>query len=255
MGVEEFVVKALRGPKRGILEHSLCQHLALAIASQPLRKIRLICEAAYLLDEKTREEIGISNDDLEVIYQVCLGFVNATHATVPSFYSNIEVWSVNWGFIKKRREIEIFRRYIAPWFSDRTIQLFEVAMSEKEAKEFLEIKKKAREAYANLEKLRGEGCNDGEVLKRLEVEWKHYYAVGFFMAVHYLTKQSFNELTSMFIGWALPKVQQIFACLSRLVEPTLFEEMLGLYRTREAEGVESESVATPVGGSNEGPVG
>jgi len=257
VSVEKFAIRALRGPKRGILEHSLCQHLALAITSEPLRKIRLICEAAFLLDEKTWKEIGINEDDLDVLYRVALAFINSANENRRYYDQVIPIWTVSWSFNKPADDLELYRRYIQPWCSKYTLEYFSCVMNKSDLKRFLQAEEAMRKTEAELEELRRNGCTDKSLLSKLELKLEYCYAVFFFVVTRYLSKQCFNELANMFISWGLPKAQQIFACLSRLVEPALFEEMLGLYRGRAREAEREESVAPTqaVGGPNEGPVG
>ena len=43
---QEFARQALRLTRKGSFEQLVCQHLIVSVASEPLTKVRLVCEAA-----------------------------------------------------------------------------------------------------------------------------------------------------------------------------------------------------------------
>lgn len=107
--LESFAQTALRRNKTGSYEQLLCQHLIKAVAEQPTEKIRLICEAAYMVP-------GFESENLEVIFEVSTSF-NATQYNVfkDSFMRDPSMrWPgvIAWGF---KQDEESYTKYIQPW--------------------------------------------------------------------------------------------------------------------------------------------
>jgi len=53
---QEFTSQALRLRRRGSFENLLCQHLIMSVAADPMTKVRLICEAAWMVNPNKIEE-------------------------------------------------------------------------------------------------------------------------------------------------------------------------------------------------------
>lgn len=100
-GFQEFASKALRLHRRGSFENLLCQHLIMSVASEPLRKVRLICEAGWMVD---LDKIGLDIEQVETIYTVALSFLNTNPKT--------DFLSMAWGFSLTK---ENYERFVAPW--------------------------------------------------------------------------------------------------------------------------------------------
>lgn len=98
---QDFVSSALRLHRRGSYENLLCQHLIMAVNADPLRKVRLICEASWMTDPS---KTGLDMKQVETIYTVDLSLLNTNPET--------DFLSVAWGFSLTP---ENFERFIAPW--------------------------------------------------------------------------------------------------------------------------------------------
>lgn len=78
--LEQLAGKVLRPSRRMGLEDLLASELATAALSDPLAKIRHVCEGVLLLGEEELREVGLSRKDmeeLEKIYALTLAFQNA----------------------------------------------------------------------------------------------------------------------------------------------------------------------------------
>lgn len=84
---ESFASQALRLRRRGSFENLLCQHLIMSVAADPMTKVRLICEAGWMVNPN---KIGLDLNQVETIYTVALGFLN----TNPE----VDFLSMAWGF-------------------------------------------------------------------------------------------------------------------------------------------------------------
>lgn len=116
---EEFTSSALRLHRRGSFENLLCQHLIMSVASDPLTKVRLICEAGWMVDP---DKIGLDLTQIETVYTVALSFLN----TNPK----ADFLSMAWGFSLNRGN---YRRFVAPW--RRKTSLFFMASCAAETEE------------------------------------------------------------------------------------------------------------------------
>jgi len=100
-GFQEFASTALRLQRKGSFEQLLCQHLIVSVASEPLTKVRLICEAAFMVP---KDKVNLDLELAEAIYLVALGFLNTN---IQSDYI-----SVAWGFNLTSKNYD---RFIKPW--------------------------------------------------------------------------------------------------------------------------------------------
>ena len=255
--LEEVAFRALRGPKtRGILEHSLCQHLAQAVYSAPLRKIRFICEAAYLLSQEERQQLGINNEELDVIYRVCLSFLNVVanraatvtkkrgrkFVTYPC--SPYTYYTIAWAFNVTLPPPEIlnqYKRYVQPWIRNNYIRYAKVSGYVQLLEALKEVIKKYDSKIDELEKSKAE-----EKQLQQAYEMRNACVAQFFFVSSQCTfPEDYYSLVGQFTAWALPKTQRIFAQLSSLVDPTLYTQMLGLYRrAEEAEATNGDSMGS-----------
>jgi len=99
---EEFAARALRLHRKGSFESLLAQHLITSVPSDPLLKVRLILEAAYMIPaDKLKTDINL----VETIYTIALGFLNTSTPREYIYFA--------WPFISSD---ENFTRYIKPWY-------------------------------------------------------------------------------------------------------------------------------------------
>lgn len=140
-GFEEFASKALRLHRRGSFENLLCQHLIMSVAVDPLRKVRLVCEAGWMVDP---DKIGLDIKQVETIYTVALSFLNTNPKT--------DFLSMAWGF---SLTVENYRRFIAPWRRKTSLFFLSscVADTEEKRKRLDQAKNEAEHFYLMTYKL------------------------------------------------------------------------------------------------------
>jgi hypothetical protein len=124
----EFASQALRLSRRGSFENLLCQHLIMSVAADPLTKVRLVCEAGWMVDA---DKIGLDLNRMETVYTVALSFLNTNPKT--------DFLSVAWGFSLTP---ENYKRFIALW--RRKTSLFFCTSCQAETKEKSERLEKAK---------------------------------------------------------------------------------------------------------------
>jgi len=103
----QFGERALREPKGGAFERLLCQHLVLAVTSDPLNSIIHTCRAALSLPKKATDQLGIDTEKTKRILTVALNFQQAER--------NEEKYSLIWSFSKQGKKG--FEKYIKPWLT------------------------------------------------------------------------------------------------------------------------------------------
>ena len=102
---EKFASQALRRNKLGSYEQLLCQHLIKSVASEPIEKIRLVAEAAYMVPSTPVDE-----EILDIIYSVVTSFIGTEIIiTNPDLFFG----KIAWGF---QLTDENYEKYILPWF-------------------------------------------------------------------------------------------------------------------------------------------
>ena len=89
---QSFTSQALRFRQKGSFETLLASHLAVAIPSPPLVKVRLISEACYMIPEG---KLDLDMNLVETIYLICLSLLNT-----PTRNDTV---SISWGFPKQQR--------------------------------------------------------------------------------------------------------------------------------------------------------
>lgn len=99
---QKHASSALRLHRRGAHENLLCQHLIISVASDPFMKIRLICEAAYMVDA---EKLNLDLEKVDRLYSLCLSFMSTK-------YNPNENLVIAWNF---KSTPENYAHYIQPW--------------------------------------------------------------------------------------------------------------------------------------------
>jgi hypothetical protein len=251
----KFVQDTVRGPKRGILETSICQHLALSINCKPLNSIYHICSAALKLMSEERQKLEINMEELETLFTVTLAFLNALklkkkYVTDESYwhidYETQEYCAIIWGF---KETLENYKKYVEPWnqlskfiFAPIVIPLHTKESLEALDEEEEEIKKKIQELTDQLAKQTEKSENLEKQLDALREDSVATWRYIFFTISKYLSLDAFAELQNHFLNWALPKAQVIFNKLSSHVNPDVYSRVLELY-VKKGEGKEEISEA------------
>jgi hypothetical protein len=129
---ERFTSQALRLTRKGSFEQLLAQHLIQSVSIDPLNKVRLVLEAAFMVP---KDKLELDVDLAETVYLATLGFLNTN---IQSDYI-----SVAWGFCLTR---ENYEHFIKPWH--KGIPLSFAASSTAETEEKREMLKKAEDNAA-----------------------------------------------------------------------------------------------------------
>jgi len=105
--LESFASVALRRSRPGSYEQLLCQHLIAATVAPPIEKIRLVCEAAYMVPEPP-----VDAETLETIYKVVTSFTS-TQINIHNISDDYH-WpgQVAWAFTTDE---ENYEKMIKPW--------------------------------------------------------------------------------------------------------------------------------------------
>jgi len=117
---QEFASQALRLTRKGSFEQLLAQHLIQSISMDPLNKVRLVLEAAFMIP---KGKIEFDFELAETIYLTALGFLNTK---VQSDYI-----SIAWGFTLTQ---ENYDRFIKPWHKGIGLSFVASCQSEVEKK-------------------------------------------------------------------------------------------------------------------------
>jgi len=181
--------------RKGSFEIVLSQHLTTAIPIDPLVKVRLICEAAFMISPDKLKETSIDMELVKTIYELCLSFL---YVDIHSPFIQIP-----WSF---PRTEEAYQKYIAPWHNNRIPLSFRYSTtSEKE-------KKKER-------------------IKQCESEIEEFFLLTNYLN---LAEGSFINLKVEFLNWAIPKIMQVAEQISELIDPKLYKELLAGAKASEA---------------------
>ena len=196
---ETFAAGAIRGPRKGIYEHLVCQHLIAAVSSRALKKIRLICEAGM----SVQKSAGIDMEEIDILHRNALGFLLTTHYTwgKSKYYCYM-----SWPFQNTQ---ENYKKYIAVWRTlDTSVQYYPVL----------------RYSYSVLDIERSE--EESERVKDAVDKLAPWRSFLWITRQGKLTEHSYTNLLSQFVAWALPKVQRIFPQVAKQVSPGLYHEIL-----------------------------
>jgi hypothetical protein len=202
--LQKFVANAVRAPRGGIYEHLLSQFMAQAvIVTDPLKRIKIVCEAALMIPEKDRENLAIDYDRLRGFNLVANALL---HYTVrQEFYGKLpfQVISISWGFAMDE---DNYRKLILPWIQYPVMHY-----------PFLIRDKKHVEI--------GYDSYSLPIVKKCSCEplWSYVFAASTCLAM-----EGYDSLRNSFAAWAIPQVQLYLTELTEIVNPTLYAEILGL---------------------------
>jgi len=187
-GFEKFASQALRLHRKGSFELLLSQHLAVATPSDPLVKVRLTCESAWMVPQ---DKLKLDMQQVETIYMTCLSFLNTNTFKVDSV-------SIAFGFEQTE---ENYERFIKPWHKGVPLAF----------------------VFGNL----AERQSEQQALQQAESEAEKFFL---YTTEFDLSLGSFQMLKTEFLKWAIPQCMEIFEKLSRLIDPDLYKEMLGILK-------------------------
>lgn len=193
-----FKSEALRSQRRGTYEQLLCQILIQSVTSKPLKKISSICEAA--MTDPDLEKHGINSEFIDIASNVATAFERTVHMRLGSDY----FCYISWPFELTEKN---YIRYIKPWRHGAL--LFYAYLG--------------REWSADQRKQEIE-----EHLAKLP-HWQFFFTVT--TRVN-LADTTYQTLVGQFISWASPQIMKVFRELTKLVQPSLYKEMLALLTSK-----------------------
>lgn len=117
---QKFTSQALRLQRKGSFEQLLAQHLIQSVSMDPLNKVRLVLEAAFIVPH---DKLNIDFERAETIYLTTLGFLNTN---IQGDYV-----SMAWGFSLDK---ESFERFIKPWHKGISLSFSAWCQSETQKK-------------------------------------------------------------------------------------------------------------------------
>ena len=117
---EGFASQALRLTRKGSFEQLLAQHLIQSVSMDPLNKVRLVLEAAFMVP---KDKLDLDLELAETVYLTTLGFLNTN---IQSDYI-----SVAWGFSLTK---ENYGRFIKPWHRGIPLSFYAFSTAEEEEK-------------------------------------------------------------------------------------------------------------------------
>lgn len=243
----EYASAGMRGPKFGIREQLIAQHLIQAtITTDPLRKIQFVCEVALMVGEEKRKTLKIDMDKLEVVRAVNEAFIHRTSIT-NKHYECLVV--VEFGFQETE---ENFNHYITAWGGDFGLYHYPLRL----AHHYNSLGTSYREFYcANCRNLVGDDLKgrtgfDGEKCKfcgsglepdnfrnpfplviqhafkkhESTPDWKMFFAT-----CHALSQPGYSELKNFFLKWAMPFTMQLMNKLTQTVRPEIYNQIAEMF--------------------------
>lgn len=105
-GMEELVAKAIRPSRMLSVEDLLANELATAVLSEPLPKIRHVCEGLMLLEPNELEKVGISEAEAKearMLYAICQALLEThVHKRVDRWGHTEDLYAaIAWTFPRK----------------------------------------------------------------------------------------------------------------------------------------------------------
>ena len=208
-------IRALRRKEQGVFERLLCQLLIRANSSEGLAKIELMCQAFYraktMLPHNPTE---IKESDVEVIYGVCVALNSVVICNLPTS-SEGSYCKILWGF---KQNPENYERYIKPWNKNDYRLVYYPFIGD--CYNWEQIYEDAKQYFDKLN----------------EVDYFFFVTTGQYGSRGLLTRSSYFSLKNWFIIWAMPKVENWFMELSKLVDQSVFDSVLKtMYASKERE--------------------
>ena len=168
-----FIPMATRSPKKGTRMALITQHLIASVESVPLRKIRLILEAAWLLSQRENEKLEIDEKFIRIAYAVVITLLNKIDKKVYKLnpngtYDERRIITLGWNIPNTK---EAAYEYMGPWFIVPLNYWFtELTLREQQTLD--------------------------------DDDW-------FFKGTRVLTPKGFRAIEGNFIAWGMPKAMQI----------------------------------------------
>jgi len=196
---------------------------------------RLVGEDVYQNLKVYAEELGAIKKQFQYWEEkILLAAIAQLYEGITYYY-----WSVSWAFevpYSPKEVLQRYRHYVEPWLGENSYKYY-LDLPGCEANYVAKLEGRMRDLKKEIEVLREKGGSKQQINDLVD-RWWSCRALRFFHVSHYFSEDTFHNLVGIFSAWAIPKAQKIFACLSSLVDPRLYREMLGLYRRDPLEGGE-----------------
>lgn len=244
-----FITSAIRQPRGGIYEHLLSQFMAQAvICTDPLKRIKIVTEAALMIPESERNSLAIDYGRIKVLNFVSNALLNPS---IRKPEKGFDIVSIPWGFPENEQN---FKDFIAPWFN------YKVLFWPDLIKEHIEIWRVWECRWCGEELARRKlpysdkpemprkcpKCKKEVISRYGKIDWSRRYNIRkitqnpfwsyFYEVSQCLSKEGYDSLRLDFCAWAMPQAQLFLAELARAVSPSLYGEILGLYTKHGKKG-------------------
>jgi hypothetical protein len=251
---KQFFSTAIRAPKAGSFEHFLTQSLAQTILmTDVLKRTKTVTESALMIPETDRGNLAINYEKVNVLNLVANALLNPSARKLPE---DMEVVSIPWGFPETEENYETF---ILPWYNCRpffrprlmtehsetwrTWRCYwctsEVLKAKLPIPDTLRLPRRCPKCRKEI--IRWTGEQYVTVSDVTEVTEERSWSFFFEMST-YLTPQGYDLLRNNFGAWATPQIQLFLAELSRMVDPSLYAEIVGLYTSKHGKKGYGEKV-------------
>jgi hypothetical protein len=241
----EFILSATHQPRQGTFERFLVQSLAQPIImTDDLKRIKALSLAAFMVEKPNREKLAIDYERVKVLNLVSTALLNPS---VRKYQQGLEVVSIPWGFPQTE---ENFNKFILPWFSCGLRYWPDFITEHVETCKIWECGRCGQEfgrrklPYSEKPKIPNKcpKCDNAIILRYSKADCSHKYTIRtivkdplwsfFFEICQYLSPEGYDLLKSNFIGWASEPAQELLGELTKMVDPNLYDQILGLYSRR-----------------------
>jgi hypothetical protein len=216
---------ALRGPRRGSYQQILISNLIKATRTDDLlKKVFNICMAAIAFKQKDKLDMQL----VDVCSRVCDSLIN----TIAEKNQPVVV---AWNFPQTEKNWE---KYILPW--QRTTLSFYPLLTY-HGKRNYPRRYTENNPFEGVEALNKRLNEHEETIRQANWEINRLpIHASFFESTSALSLTSFNVLKSEFACWAIVKLAETQALITKEIDPALFKEMFSLAVKREEGEGENE---------------
>ncbi len=242
----DFAASALRGPKFGIFEQLICQHLVQAtVTADSLRKIQLVCDAALMLEPDKQKALGVDMEKLEIVKAVNDAFQRRVATSLKQYARPIV--SVEFGFPDSE---ENYTKYVGPWWTGEMPNIYATQMNNRLGKIYTVYRcTQCRNRVADSIKGRT-GYTEDKCCKFCGADL-HYSAMTnpqplyinhnfkpqedapywelFFEYCFALKEDGYINLKNHFLKWANPFAMDLMRRLTHAVRPEIYNEIARMF--------------------------
>jgi hypothetical protein len=244
----EFVLSATRAPRQGAYERFLAQGLAQTILmTDDLKRVKAVSLCAFMVPDAEREKLATDYQKVKVLNADANALLNSTARK----YGDLEVVSVPWGFPETE---ENYQAFILPWYNCKpfywprllrrhaeTWRIWhcihcttEVLRAKFPLSDTLRLPNRCPKCHEEMVN-HYNGIEQVTTCDHTIVDKEPYWSF-FFELSTCLTPEGYDVLKNNFVAWASEPAQQILAELTKMVDPNLYDQILGLYERRGKKG-------------------